>query len=166
MRSSHWNPSASQSWRFFSGINVCIFCTLQTLGDDNEVRSSHKRVCDKHDCFERSIRGLFRHSLDEWLLSDLGQFNAVEAIPQGLQGGPHSLQNLRGCFSRQGRADCAPGMLRLSILPACLRSGSIAPPAGDACRGFLCVRVESHRLARCEMCKATKSCTTACHELS
>ena len=113
MRSSHWNPSASQSWRFFSGINVCIFCTLQTLGDDNEVRSSHKRVCDKHDCFERSIRGLFRHSLDERLLSDMGQFNAVEAIPQRLQSGPHTIQNYCGGFSREGAVNRAPRMLRL-----------------------------------------------------
>src|SRR5215218_4946159 len=64
---------------------------------------------------ERSLRGLFHHSLDKWLLSNLGQFNAVEAIPHGLQGGPHSVQDVWGCFRGQIPANCAPGMLRLSI---------------------------------------------------
>ena len=119
---------------FSSGTgNPCLYISTvekpRELND--EVRSSHKRVGDQHDRIERSLRGLFHHSLDEWLLSDLGQFNALEAIPQGLQGGPHSVQNLWGCFSRQGPTNCAPGLLRVSIRSQTNR------PGWDGRRGFL-----------------------------
>ena len=80
-------------------------------GYNEEACFNCQCVRNEHGCVGSSTCRLLGHSLDERLLSDLEQFNSLEAIPQRLQKGARPVPNLWRSYGRQNASGRAPRML-------------------------------------------------------